>query len=100
MENFSSASILRSCCLDARSLSLEMVGKLEEEKKPFTFLAFTRAFSSLAASSFPITPCKETFDPRDEIFDATFAAPPNLLSSDSGLKTGTGASGETLSTLP
>ena len=77
-----------------------MVGKLEVEKKPFTFFSFKRAFNPLAASSLPITPCKETFEPKEEIFDATFAAPPNLVSSDSGLKTGTGDSGETLSTLP
>ena len=69
-------------------------------KKPFIFLSFIRLLISLAASSFPTTPCNHTFDPKAEIFDATLAAPPNLLSSNSGLKIGTGASGETLSTLP
>ena len=45
-------------------------------------------------------PISLTFEPNEDKFKATFAAPPSLISSLIGFKTGTGASGETLSTVP
>lgn len=53
-----------------------------------------------AAGSFPSAPIRVTLQSKLDKFKATFAAPPNLVSSLCGLKTGTGASGETLSTVP
>ena len=39
-------------------------------------------------------------EPKLDKLSATFAAPPSRISSFEGLRTGTGASGETLSTFP
>ena len=50
--------------------------------------------------SLPVTPINVVFEPRLDKLSATFAAPPSLISSFEGLRTGTGASGDTLSTLP
>ena len=47
-----------------------------------------------------MTPINVAFEPRLDKFTATLAAPPSRISSSDGLRTGTGASGETLSTLP
>ena len=67
----------------------------------FLILFFLRrSIISVDGKSFPVTPINVALEPRLDKFKATFAAPPNLISSADGLKTGTGASGETLSTLP
>ena len=46
-------------------------------------------------SSLPVTPINVVFEPRLDKLSATFAAPPSLISSFEGLRTGTGASRST-----
>ena len=59
-----------------------------------------RFFKSSPSLSFPITEHKIGIPPMALMFKATFPAPPNLESNEVTSTTGTGASGETLSTLP
>lgn len=51
-------------------------------------------------ASFPITPKHIVFAPKDAKLFTTLAAPPNTNFSSFTLTTGTGASGDILSTVP
>ena len=47
-----------------------------------------------------MTPINVALEPKLDKLTATLAAPPSRISSFEGFRTGTGASGETLSTVP
>ena len=64
-------------------------------------LYFFNRFNKFSPSeSEPITPIIMTLQPKDERFNATFAAPPGLKSILFTSTIGTGASGEILSVCP
>ena len=77
-----------------------MLLRLDLTKELEILFSFKRPFISSPDKSFPTTPKSLTFEPREDTFKATFAAPPSLDSSPKGVSTGTGDSGESLSALP
>ena len=98
--NSSSLSTLNNCCLDESNRNLVIVGKLDLTNSRLILFSLSNLRICAEEESFPDMPIRLTFEPNEDKFKATFAAPPNLISSFMGFKTGTGASGETLSTEP
>ena len=98
--NSSSLSNLNNCCFDEINLNFVIVGKFDLIKLFLILFSLSKLKICFEAESFPDIPTRFTFEPNEDKFKATLAAPPNLISSLFGFKTGTGASGETLSTVP